>query len=188
MENKKPLIFVVSGKARAGKDTTCEFIRNYAKLKNLQSTNLQFSSYIKMYAKTIVNWDGNDDTKPRTLLQELGTDVIRKNIDELFFVNRIIGDIKVYSYYLDIITISDTRLPIEIDSLKKEFDNVVSINIERPGYESSLNIAEKNHVTETALDNYHNFDYVIINDGTLDELNTKAKKILDEVIDNEKSK
>jgi len=187
MKNKKPIIFVVSGKARAGKDTTCSFIRDYAEEKGLKSTNLQFSSYIKMYAKTIANWDGSEESKPRTLLQELGTDVIRKNIDEMFFVDRIIGDIKVYSYYLDIITISDARLPIEIDTLKKEFDNVVSINIVRPNFESSLNSTEKKHITETALDNYHSFDYEIINDGSLDDLNIKARQILDEVIKNEKT-
>ena len=172
--NKKPIIFVVSGK-------------NYAKLKGLKCTNLQFSSYIKMYAKTIANWDGSDATKPRTLLQELGTDVIRKNIDELFFVDRIIGDIKVYSYYLDVITISDARLPIEIDSLKNTFDKVISINITRPGYESNLDSTEKKHITETALDNYNNFDYEITNDGTLEDLNIKAKEILDEVIKNEET-
>ena len=47
----------------------------------------------------------NAGLDPRTAImefaQELGTDVIRKYIDEDFFINRIIDDIKVYSYYFD---------------------------------------------------------------------------------------
>lgn len=182
LENKKPIIFLVSGKARAGKDTTCIFIKEY--LNDLKCINLQFSSYIKMYAQKISGWDGSDENKPRTLLQQLGTDVIRNKIDNEFFIKRIVGDIKVYSYYFDIITISDVRLPLEIDRLKDEFDNVVSINIKRPFYESNLNSSEQNHITEIALDNYNSFDYEIINDSSIEDLNNKVCKILDEVIKN----
>ena len=99
IEKKNPIIFIVSGKANSGKDTSCELINNYVKLKGHKSVNLQFSSYIKMYAKVISGWDGNEDTKPRSLLQELGTNIIRNKIDNEFFIKRIIGDIKVYSYY-----------------------------------------------------------------------------------------
>ena len=175
-------IFIAAGKANSGKDTTCELINNYVKLKNLKSVNLQFSSYIKMYAKEITNWNGNDDTKPRSLLQELGTDVIRKNINEDFFINRIIEDIKVYSYYFDVITISDARFPKELDSIKNNFKDVYKINIKRPNFENNLNDVQRSHVTETALDNYNDYDYVVVNDGTINDLNDKIKQIVDKVI------
>ena len=93
MENRKPKIYIVCGKARHGKDTVSEIIRNYYTEKGLKVLNLQYSSYIKEYAKKISNWDGSEETKPRELLQHLGTEVIRKNIDNLFFVNRICEDI-----------------------------------------------------------------------------------------------
>ena len=182
IEDKNPKIFIVSGKANAGKDTTCDLINNYIKLKGLKSVNLQFSSYIKMYAKTISGWNGDEDTKPRTLLQELGTDIIRKNIDNLFFIKRIIGDIKVYSYYCDVITISATRMPEEIESIYNNFKNVIRINIKRPNFESKLNSKEKMHITETALDGYGSYDYILENDGTIEDLNKKVKKIVDEVM------
>lgn len=182
IRKRKPKIFIVSGKANSGKDTTCELINNYVKLKGLNSVNLQFSSYIKMYAKTISGWDGKEDTKPRSLLQELGTEIIRKNIDEKFFIKRIIGDIKVYSYYCDVITISDARLPLEIDSINSEFENVYKLNIQRPNFENNLNCNERRHITEVALDNYNDYDYVVVNDGTIEDLNNKVIKIIDEVI------
>ena len=179
---KEPIIFIVSGKANSGKDTSCDLINNYVKIKNKKSINLQISSYIKMYAKKISGWDGSEETKPRTLLQQLGTDVIRDQIDNNFFINRIIGDINVYSYYFDVITISDVRFPEEIDSIHNEFKNVYRLRIERPGFVNNLNPNEKKHRTETALDNYNNYDYVVINDSSLEDLNNKLKNIIDEVL------
>lgn len=184
MEFKKrePIVFVLSGKANSGKDTTAEFIDNYVKLKGYKVINLQFSSYIKMYAKKISGWNGDEESKPRTLLQQLGTDIIRNKIDNYLFINRIIEDIKVYSYYFDVITISDARLPEELDSIKNEFKNVYRVRVERPDYKSSLNEEELKHKTETALNSYKNYEYKVINNGTLEELNEKVINIVNEVI------
>lgn len=179
---RNPKIFIVSGKANAGKDTTCELINNYVRLKELNSINLQFSSYIKMYAKVISGWNGEEITKPRSLLQELGTSIIREKIDNKFFIKRIIGDIKVYSYYCDVITISDARLPEEIDSIYNTFENVIRVNIERPNFNNNLNETEKKHRTEVGLDGYNNYDYTLVNDGSIEDLNNKIKKIVDEVL------
>lgn len=38
-----------------------------------------FSKYIKMYAKEIIGWDGNEP-KPRKFLQDLGV-TIKENMD-----------------------------------------------------------------------------------------------------------
>lgn len=179
---KEPTIFIVAGKANAGKDTTCEFINSYIKRKGLKSINLQFSSYIKMYAKNITDWSGSEDDKPRTLLQMLGTEIIRNQIDNKFFIKRIIDDIKVYSYYFDAITISDARFPDEIEDISNSFNKVCKIEISRPGFVSKLNESEKMHLSEQALDKYNNFDHFIINDGSIDELNNKIINIIDEVI------
>ena len=182
LKKKNPIIFIVSGKANSGKDTTCELINNFIRLRELKSINLQFSSYIKMYASNISGWDGSEDSKPRTLLQQLGTDIIRKNIDNDFFINRIIGDIKVYSYYFDVITISDARFPEELDSISNNFENVIKINIVRPNFENNLDNTERKDKTEVALDNYNNYDYVLVNDGTIEDLNIKIENMISEVI------
>ena len=179
---KEPKILLVGGKANSGKDTTCEFINNYVKLKNLKVINLQISSYIKMYAKNISGWNGEEDTKPRTLLQEIGTDIVRMKIDNEFFIKRIIDDIKVYSYYFDVITVSDIRFPEELDIIYNSFKNVYKINVVRPNYENNLNSNEKKHITELALDNYNNYDYTIINDSSLNDLNMKVINMIDEVL------
>lgn len=181
MGNKKPKIIIISGKARTGKDTTVNFLRGFYKENMIK---LQYGSYIKEYAEKISNWDGDEVTKPRELLQQLGTNIIRKKIDDKFFVNRMIDDIKVYSFFFDTIVISDARFKIEIDEIKNTFDNVVSINIERPNFDNSLTENQKNHLSEIDLDDYNKFDYKLINNGTLDELKEKVERLV-EVIENE---
>ncbi len=171
-------IFIFGGKAQVGKDTTSTYLRNYAKEKGLRAINLQYSSYIKMYAKNISDWDGSEETKPRVLLQELGQ-TIRTEFDKRFFINRIIDDIKVYQSYFDIITISDARLPLELDAVKEEFKDAVKVHIIRPNFNPYKSLKEKNHPTELALDDYKNFDYEIINNGSLDDLKIKANNLFD---------
>jgi hypothetical protein len=181
MEIKNKHIVILTGKARSGKNASADIVKNYAENKGLKHINLAYGDYIKEYAKRIVNWDGNEETKPRTLLQELGTDIIRKELGNLFFVEKMIDDITVYSYYFDIITISDARFEFEIDEIKKEFDNVVSISVERPNFDNGLTDIQKAHPSETGLDNYDKFDYKVINDKGLKELEENIIKIMEEI-------
>ena len=82
-------IIFIGGKANSGKDTAAEYIDEYYRSRGLDVVNIQISYYIKMYAKEIAKWDGDNETKPRQLLQDLGTELIRKQIDEYFFIKRI---------------------------------------------------------------------------------------------------
>ena len=150
---------------------------DYLSTKNLKSIKIAYASYLKMYAKNILNWDGNENNKPREFLQQLGVELIKNNIDSKMLINRIIEDIKVYSYFFDIAIITDARLDKEIISLKKAFRDVISINIERPNLVSELTGTEQAHVTETGLDNFNDYDYVIINDGSLEDLEKKVIEI-----------
>ncbi len=173
--------FIICGKARHGKDTVAEIIRNYYENHDKKTLNLQYSSYIKEYAKKISNWDGSEETKPRELLQQLGTDVIRKRIDSLFFVKRICSDIQVYSYFFDVITISDARAKVEVDIPKEQFDKIIAIHVERPNFDNGLTEEQKRHFTEVDLDDYDKYDYKLVNDGTLEDLKEKVHNLLEEI-------
>ena len=96
-----------------------------------------------------------------------------------YFIKRIVDDIKVLSYLADIITISDARLPEELDTINSTYPNVIKINIVRPEFDNSLNQTESVHRTETALDNYDKYNYEIINEGTLEELKINVFNLLD---------
>jgi len=176
-----PLVFIICGKAGVGKDTVGGFIIDYLKKRNYKPVRMAFAKYLKMYAMDYFNWDGSDETKPRDLLQELGTEVIRVKMNKPhFLVNRIIEDIEILSNYFDFFIVCDAREEKEITLLKDKFNNVFSIKVNRDV--DVLTDKQKKHFTETALDNYDDYDYVIDNNGSLDELRDKVDYILKELI------
>lgn len=179
--NKNPNIYIICGKARVGKDTVTNCIKSAYEAKGKSGVSVAYATHIKNYAKTIINWDGKDETKPRELLQILGTEVIRQQIDQSFFVNRMTEDIKVYAYFFDAIIISDARYADEIDVIKSRFSKAISIHVTRPNFTNELTDTQKKHLSETGLDHYTNYDYVISNDGSIADLEDKVKKIIMEV-------
>jgi len=175
--NKRNIkVFIISGKARSGKDTISNIIKEYYSDK--KTISISFGHYIKDYAKRVSNWDGNEDTKPRELLQQLGIELIRNKIDNKLFIRRVLEDIEVFSYFYDIIIVDDVRLLDEIIALKENYKDLISIRVIRDNYNNGLTDSQNNHLTETNLDNYSNFDYIITNDINLKE---KVIEILDEV-------
>lgn len=174
-------IILIAGKARSGKSTIANFMIDELRRQGKKPCELQIGQYIKYYAMKYFGWDGKEETKPRSLLQELGTEVIRNKIDPDFHIDRLIQDIEVLSYFYDTFIVSDVRMPVEIEKSKKKFDNVVTLKMVRESDE--LNSKEQKHVTETALDSYDGFDYIINNDKTLEDLEIKAKDILERIGD-----
>jgi hypothetical protein len=170
--NKKPKIIIISGKASSGKSLVGNIIKQ-----NINNTVLlAYADYLKMYAKNIANWDGSEDTKPRELLQQLGVELIKTKIDDNMLIKRIIEDIKVYSYFYDYIVITDARFPNEIESIKNEFDNVISIRVNRNIY--SLEKKYQNHSTETGMNEYNNYDYIINNNDDIKALELKVMEVV----------
>lgn len=168
-------IFIISGIARSGKTETAKIIENFYKEK--KCITISFAYYLKDYIKRITGWDGSEDTKPRELLQNLGIELIKNKIDSRLLINRIIQDIEVFSYFYDIIIISDARLVDEIESIKEKYPNSISIRINRENLDNGLTIQEKKHITETGLDNYHDFDY-IVNNSNYEDLVKEIENIL----------
>ena len=182
IENKKPKIYLICGRARHGKDTIAGFLKKFYEEDGKKVIYSRAGKYIKFYAMEMTDWDGSEESKPRKLLQELGTDVIdsigrfvipvviRNKLNKAeMFIERQLDDIEIYSYFYDAIIVPDIRLPREIDSVREKFDNVVVIKVERINFETSLDSKEQAHVTEIAMDNYNDVDYIVTND-TLDKL------------------
>ena len=79
--NRNPKIFILSGKAKSGKNLIADFIEEYYSDK--KCIQLSYAYYLKQYVKKITTWDGNEQNKPRDLLQSLGIDLIKKIDDKL---------------------------------------------------------------------------------------------------------
>ena len=135
---------------------------------------------------------GQDMLTPRLLLQLLGTEAGREIIHPNIWVNALFADYKVTndcSQHSDGLwytsehgeeesevtpvypnwIITDVRFPNEAKAIKDK--GGILIRIERPGIESHCG---KQHLSETSLDAYDKFDYVIENDGTVQDLIDKV--------------
>lgn len=178
--NKKPTLYLVSGKARHGKDTFSSYLKEIYEENGKKVIVTQLSKYIKYYAREMTGWNLSEEDKPRELLQELGTSIIREKLGkDNLFIDRIIDDVEIFSCFYDAIIISDVRLKKEIDDLRKVYQDLIAINIFRPDFDNGLTDEQKNHKTEVDLDDYDKFDVKIIN-TTLDELKESARKIYTE--------
>lgn len=177
---RKVKIIILSGKARSGKDKVADIIVNH--LKNKKVKKLSYAYYLKQYVKNISNWKGLEEDKPRKLLQTIGIDLIKNKVNNKLLINRVIEDIEVYSYFYDVIVITDARLVEEVVDIKNNYKGVITIRINR-NIDNDLTISEKNHITETNLDNYK-FDYIIENNDDYENLEKSVNKIVEE-LDNE---
>lgn len=162
-------IIILTGKAGSGKSRVANIIR-----KNKKCIILSYASYLKDIAMNVTNWNGEEETKPRDFLQQFGDEIKKSNPN--IMINRVIEDIEAYSYFYDLIVISDARFINEISVIKNKYKDVIVVNIY--GRDNILNDKQKNHITEIALDNYQEYDYKIYNDDKLDE---KIKEMLEEI-------
>lgn len=102
----------------------------------------------------------------RVLLQTYGTEIFRQRVDNEFWVKELIKSVKESEEDINIIT--DVRFPNEIESLMDDPElDVTTIRINRDmDRDSSIN----EHPSETALDDYTHFDFIVDNNGTLEDL------------------
>ena len=130
---------------------------------------------------------------PRLLLQLLGTQCGREIIHPEIWINALFADYKVidgrtfqdpddsninYPNWL----ISDVRFPNEVDAIKQRDGKVIRVNRinhkQYVEYEGKMVEAFDVHPSETSLDNYDGFDYVIEATGTAADLIPKVKAIM----------
>lgn len=173
-------IYMIGGKARNGKDTLAGFMQKSFEENGKKACIMHIANYIKHFAIDYFGWDGSDETKPRTLLQQLGTDIIRQKMGkEYFFIDRLLEDIEVLDNFYDIAIICDVRLPLEFDSVLKIYPDTKKIHITRPQYESELSEKEQKHAIENGLNTYDDYDIKVINTELI-LLEKEAERIVKE--------
>ena len=125
------------------------------------------------------------DMTVRELLQKLGTEAMREGLHTNVWVNALFADYKLWSdgrkdWYPDWI-ITDMRFPNEIEAVKERHGITIkvvrSFNHKMGSKETGTLDLTPLHPSETALDDAE-FDYEIINDGTIEDLVEKVRTIL----------
>ena len=174
-------VFLIGGKAGVGKGSAAQIIKEYYAKQEKETVITQITKYIKMYAMEISNWNGEEENKPRALLQMVGSK-IREELGEKFFVRRIVEDLSFYKLNYEVVVIADIRLPFEIEYFREILgDMVYALKITRKKNPTELKESEKSHETEIALDHYHGFDYEFKNNEDLDTFKAKIMKYLERI-------
>lgn len=132
--------------------------------------------------------EGKPVMTPRLMLQLIGTEGGRDLINNNIWVNSLFSNYKPYSAkgsdyeeYESKWIITDMRFPNEMQAVKER--EGITIRVNRMFHapitlgNGISEIDTDQHPSETALDNAE-FDYVIDNNGTIEELIEKVRKIL----------
>ena len=136
---------------------------------------------------------------PRKMMQLLGTEAGRKIIHPNIWVNTLMNE---YIPYLEKLPtdsnanvqkyhrepkwlIPDTRFPNEAQAVRDRGGILIRVNrppsLETNRLPDSLQDMREKHPSETALDEWTDWDYLIENDGTIEQLLTKVKEIYNEL-------
>jgi hypothetical protein len=135
-----------------------------------------FANSLKDICARHFGYKGVKDQEDRDILIRIGTDIARKNNPDIWvnIINEIIWAFRTeYDYFV----ISDCRFINECTVLQDNGYSVISVKIERPNFDNGLSIDQKNHLSESSMNDYE-FDYIIINDGTLEDLERKVDKFI----------
>lgn len=165
-------VICISGKAQHGKDTTAGMMKTA--LESMGHTVLiaHYGDLVKYVCRTFFGWNGEKDSYGRSLLQKVGTDIVREQCPN-YWVDFIKDMLSMFPNEWDFVLIPDSRFPNEIDGLRKAGLSVVHLRVRRDNFESPLTTEQQNHPSETALDHIVP-DFLIVNDGTLEDLYNKV--------------
>lgn len=195
------MLIGISGKKRAGKDLFASLLTAalYDKADPSRTLNVESKKYadpLKRMAEIFLGdgfmekWESegtkwreeslpffwNKQGQPMTrrqFLQELGTEAVRENLHQDAWVNACFSnfDIDKHNWIF-----TDMRFENELRAIEER--QGIVIRIERPGIDTS-----DQHPSETALDDYDDWDFIIENATEIPFLRKAAQEVV-AVIDN----
>ena len=164
---KSTKVICISGKAQNGKDTSAGILKNILEDYGNKVLIVHYADLLKFICKTFFGWNGEKDEAGRTMLQYVGTDVIRYKSPN-YWVEFVAKILSLFDSEWDYAIIPDTRFPNEIEVMKEFGFDVTHLRVARGNFESPLTKEQKEHPSETALDGYA-YDYKIEAD-TIEDL------------------
>lgn len=173
----------LSGFARAGKDTIADQLvaehdfNSVALAVPLKEMVYELNPWVTDSAGELMRYqdfvdevglhEAKDNPEVRRLLQVFGTEVMRQRFGEDVWVDLCFAGKATEENWV----ITDCRYHNEAEAVKQRGGYIV--RVERPGVEPP-NL----HPSETAMLDY-DFDYILDNDGTLEDIPAKVREMLD---------
>lgn len=170
-------VICISGKARHGKDTLAGILKEHLEDRGYRVLIAHFGDLVKYVCEKFFDWNGEKDEAGRTLLQYVGTDVVRTQEPD-FWTSFIKSILTLFNGEWDYVLIPDCRFPNEIECFKNGDFDASLVRINRPNFNSGLTEQQLAHPSETALDDYK-ADCYVLNDSSLADLENKIPEILE---------
>ena len=159
-------IVIINGTGGAGKDTFVTFCSEITGVLNVSTVDK-----VKEAAKVLVGWNGEKDEISRKLLVDLKQLSVDYNDAPTKYICSMAEDFENSDNNLMFVHIREAR---EIEKAKKLL-NAKTLLITNPRVKLITSNDSDGKVNE------YNYDYYIVNDGTLDDLKDKASKFVEEV-------
>ena len=159
-------IVCFSGKAQHGKSTCAEILKEQLEKNGFRVVIANYGGLVKYICKEFFGWDGVKDETGRSILQYVGTDIVRERNPD-YWVRFIDSIAKLFYDHWDYMIIDDARFPNELSGLKDH--DVIHARVIRPMFENSLTAEQRRHPSETSLDNSKP-DVNIVNSGSMKNL------------------
>ena len=159
-------IVIINGTGGAGKDTFVSFCSEVTGVLNVSTVDK-----VKEAAKVLVGWNGEKDEISRKLLVDLKQLSVDYNDAPTKYICSMAEDFENSDNNLMFVHIREAR---EIEKAKKLL-NAKTLLITNPRVKLITSNDSDGKVNE------YNYDYYIVNDGTLDDLKDKASKFIEEL-------
>lgn len=171
----------IGGKAQHGKSTTAMFLKEELEQRGHRVLYTNYADLLKYICKSFFGWNGEKDNAGRSLLQKVGTEMIRAH-NPNYWVDFILNMIEFFPAEWDYVVIGDVRFPNEISRIKERGYECTYVKVIRTGFETPLTPEQQNHSSETSLDSVE-ANWLLLNQGTLDELRRLAKLMCDDFLE-----
>lgn len=156
-------VIIINGTGGSGKDTFVEFCSEFAKVKNISSVDK-----VKEAAKALVGWKGEKDERTRKLLVDLKQLSIEYNDYPTIYAKDQYEEFKNSALQYLFIHIREIA---EIEKVKKIL-NAKTMLVRNPRVALITSNDSDGNVYK------YEYDYIIENDGTLEDLKQKAKNFV----------
>lgn len=193
------VILGLSGKALAGKTTAHDaarlIMKNHPGLQGYTTVYMPLAEALKDLCTELHGWDGDktiyylpdgsvDKTRGRQLLIEVGA--FHRSINPTVWVDYVSKKITEYikSAHTNqiVFIIDDIRYKNEMSVLSKFGKKFLSVRLSR---KSQLNLDTQ---SEKDLDDFHDFDYHLDNNGTIEDLEGLMKQIMEDLLTRSKGR
>ena len=166
-------IIGISGPAGVGKDTFGQMLHEELIKLGFHGVITHYADPLKFILKQYFSWNGEKDEAGRTLLQTVGTGIVRKK-DPDFWVNFQIQMANFFDEQWDYMIIPDVRFYNEVHRWIESDHDAMFIGIKRD-FESSLTEDQAAHISETELNDF--IPDIIVQNNSFEELRDAAQLI-----------